>query len=234
MNFAEHLAKLRKAREATVAKMAALHEGAAAEARVFTEAEQSAFDTCEAEIKALDKQIASTESVEKLMANSDTLKPVVEPTGTSVVVGQRANPRISVERNLPKGTVFTRYAMALAASKGNLTAAAEMAKNNWGDSTPEVYNILKSAVAAGTTTDTNWAKPIADYKIAANEFIDLLRPATIIGKMAGFRRVPFNVRIPRQTSGATVGWVGQAGGKPVSKLQFDSVTIPLTKVAGIV
>jgi HK97 family phage major capsid protein len=68
----------------------------------------------------------------------------------------------------------------------------------------------------------------------ASEFIELLRPQTFIGRIEGFRRVPFNIRIPRQTAGSTVGWVGEGLSKPVSKLAFDSVTFPWAKVAGIV
>jgi hypothetical protein len=79
-----------------------------------------------------------------------------------------------VVRNLAKGTAFTRYAMALAASKGNLVQAAETAKQ-WKESTPEVERVLKAAVAAGTTTDSAWASPLVDYRMMAEEFIELLR-----------------------------------------------------------
>jgi len=68
----------------------------------------------------------------------------------------------------------------------------------------------------------------------ASEFIELLRPATIIGKISGFRRVPFNVSMPRQTAGSTVGWVGQAKPKPVGELAFDTVSLGMAKAAGII
>jgi HK97 family phage major capsid protein len=67
-----------------------------------------------------------------------------------------------------------------------------------------------------------------------SEFLELLRPATILGKVSGFRQVPFNVTIASQTGGGTYQWVGQGAPKPVGKLQFGSVSLTITKCAGIV
>lgn len=145
----------------------------------------------------------------------------------------RGGAYIEVKSNLPKGTSFTRYAMALARSKGNLMQAAEIAKG-WHDSTPEVETVLRAAVAAGTTTDSAWAAPLVQYQTMANEFIELLRPETIIGKINGLRRVPFNVKMPGQTSASSVGWVGEGKPKPVSALAFNTTTLGFSKVAGIV
>ena len=113
-----------------------------------------------------------------------------------------------MHRNLPKGTAFTRYAMALARSRGNVMAAAEIAKQAWGSTTPK-WNVLRAAVAAGTTTDATWAAPLAPYQNMQSEFIELLRPMTVLGQINGLRAIPFHVNMPRQTSGASAGWVGQ-------------------------
>jgi len=254
MNLQEMLKNLLAQRTGVIDKMGAIHEGATKEARLFTDAEQKSFDDLQKEVADLDKQIKSTEAMVKLMGDRAASDPAAAPTNTdpshtlpagqptSNVYGGKGTAlelpgsgrSISVRHNLAKGTLFTRYAMALAASKGNLHQAAEIAQNFWGNSTPEVARVLKAAVAAGTTTDANWAKPLAEYQQMASEMIELLGPETIVGRMQGLRRVPMNVRIPRQTAGTSVGWVGQGGYKPVGKLQFDSVVIPPTKVAGIV
>jgi HK97 family phage major capsid protein len=144
---------------------------------------------------------------------------------------------------LPKGTAFVRYAMALMAAKGNRAEALEMVRQNkgWKDSTPQVEaalrapaQIIKAPVAAGTTTADGWAAELADYTYMANEFIEFLRPQTIIGKIPGIRNVPFNVRIPLQDSGASVGWVGEGARKPLTKLHFDTIEFRFAKAAGIV
>jgi HK97 family phage major capsid protein len=147
------------------------------------------------------------------------------------------------------GQAFTRFVAACALSKGNLLQAVELAKR-WEHETPEVLEVLRhaatvgsttdprwvqrAAVAIGNTTDTGWAKPLVNYTQMSSEFIELLRPETIYGRMTGFRRVPFNVKIPRQTAGAAAGWVGEGLSKPVSRLTFDDVTFPFAKIAVIV
>lgn len=163
----------------------------------------------------------------------------------------RANPLI------PKGTAFVRYACALAMSKGVVMQAYQIAKK-WDTSTPEVASVLKlaleaggttgfygqdgapitqhvkTAVAAGNTTDTNWASPLVQYNNMASEFVELLRPKTIIGRLQGLRRVPFNIRFASTTSGSSMAWVGQGLGKPVSKMQLSTNTLGFAKAAGIV
>jgi HK97 family phage major capsid protein len=67
-----------------------------------------------------------------------------------------------------------------------------------------------------------------------SEFIELLRPETIVGKLTQLRAVPFNVRIPGQISGSSVAWVGETAPKPVSALGFQDITLRFNKLAGIV
>lgn len=258
MNYAEILKKLRDQRAEKLAAMQTLHEKAVQESRTFDADEATKFKELKGQIEALDVQIASTETMEKLAGASSNLQRITETTpgagaaegaagstgaaGTPGATGAategsgatvREGARIAVVRNLPKGTAFTRYAMALAASKGNLMQAVETARH-WEGSTPEVLRVLRAAVAAGTTTDAAWAAPLVDYRTMAEEFIELVRAQTILGRMAGLRNVPFNVRIPRQTAGATVGWVGEGAPKPVSRMSFDTTQLPMSKIAGIV
>jgi HK97 family phage major capsid protein len=89
-------------------------------------------------------------------------------------------------------------------------------------------------VTAGSTTDTTWGGPLVNYQVLTSEFIEYLRPLTIIGRMPGLTRVPFNVKIQRQTGAATVNWVGQGAPKPLTSLAFDSLTLDLAKIAGII
>lgn len=196
----------------------------------MAEAEQEKFDELTAEIKAVDGDLKRMREMAELTKEK---AETVEGKDSESAGKSRAGVHIEMKSNLPKGTAFTRYAIALCRAKGQLMQAAEIAKG-WKDSTPEVETVLRSAVAAGTTTDSAWAGPLVQYQIMANEFIELLRPETIIGKINGLRRVPFNVKMPSQTSGSTVGWVGEGKPKPVSSLAFDTVTLGYNKAAGIV
>ena len=232
MKLSEMLAALKKQREEQINKMTALHTKAAEEGRVFDDPEQSAFDELKASIEKIDKQIESTEAMEILVAKKAVSVVAADPNAEAglIVPGR---PSIQHVRNLPKGTAFTRYAMALIQSRGNLPQALEVAKAHCAD-TPEVIAVLRAAVSAGTTTDPVWAKPLVEYTNMTGEFIELLRPETIIGRIPGFRMVPFNIKMPRQTSGASANWVGEGAPKPLSKLGFDNVTLPEANIAVII
>ncbi|HKV17361.1 MAG TPA: phage major capsid protein [Reyranella sp.] len=237
----KHIEALRKKRNGHLDAMTALSELAANENRLFTADEQKAFDKDQAEVTDIDAQIVRFELAEKQIAG--TAKPAPDPTKpqqTAEVVPFKAFP----------GQSFTRFVGALALSKGNLMQAAEFAKR-WEHQTPEVYALLKhavhvgntndpqawlqrAAVAVGTTTDPVWAAPLVQYTHMTSEFIELLRAATVFNLLRGFTPIPFNVKIPRQTAGASAGWVGEGLSKPVSRLTFDDVTVPWAKIAVIV
>jgi HK97 family phage major capsid protein len=55
-----------------------------------------------------------------------------------------------------------------------------------------------------------------------------------MGQITGFRRVPFNIKMPAQVSGSSANWVGEGAPKPVSALAFNTVTLGFSKAAGIV
>jgi HK97 family phage major capsid protein len=141
--------------------------------------------------------------------------------------------------------------MALIASKGNMMQAEQIARNYWRDTTPQLAELFRAigqcggaesfvaqtraASSAATTTNPAWAGVLVYAQTMASEFIELLRPKTILGKLPDLRRVPFNTRMIRQLSGvSTAGWVGQGMSKPVGDLTLDAVTMPFTKVAVIV
>lgn len=231
MNIAEQISAFETKRAAMVAANTTIMQKAAGEGATLDASQKEEFDGNEADIKEIDEHLARLKSMQKSLG--ETATPVDGKTAKEGAAS-RSGTRVEVKGvNLPKGTAFTRYAMALARSKGNLMQAAEIAKG-WNDSTPEVETILKAAVNAGTTTDTTWAKPLVEYQNMASEFAELLRPATIIGRIPGLRRVPFEIKIPRQTGGSTVGWVGEGTPKPVSALAFDQVSLGRAKTAGIV
>jgi HK97 family phage major capsid protein/HK97 family phage prohead protease len=165
----------------------------------------------------------------------DGATPVTGATDPAKAATVRAGLSVSNPRSLlPKGTAFTRYAMAIGRAKGDTMLALEFAKQ-WKDSTPEVELMIKAAVAPGTTTGATWAMPLVPpTTTASGEFLELLRPATIIGNLPQLRNVPFNTSVPAQTGGGTYNWVGQAKPKPLTALAFATVSLGFAKIAGIV
>ena len=229
MKTSERIAELLKQRETKVTALATLADTSETEGRAMNEDELRAFDECDTEIKSIDSNVERLRKLEATLAR-----------GAEQVNG----PRIQViERPKPeKGIRFARYVQAIAFTKGNMMQAMEIAKQQWQD-TPEVADILRAqafgvtraAIAAGTTVDPIWAAPLAAASQVSGELIELVRAEAMLGRLTGVRRVPFNVRIPRETVAlGTAGWVGQGNSKPVGKAGYDLVTIPPTKAALIV
>lgn len=231
VKISEQLIQFDNRRKGATERMEAIMAKSAEEGRTLDVAESEEYDTLAGEIKSIDSHIERLKAHEAQMVSraAPVTPDAGQPAGSSVRI---ASEPISVRRNLPKGTGFTRYAMALAVSKGNLLQA-ERVSQNWKD-TPEVNLVLRAAVDAGTTSDTTWAGPLVQYQDLVSEFIELLRNETILGRMNAVRRVPFNVRIPRQTSGATGSFVGEGAPVPVREQAYDNVLLPWSKASAIV
>lgn len=184
-------------------------------------AERETLTRVTTDIKTLDGDIAAWREMQELQVKSATPVSGFSPYG-----------RVSVTPNVPQGTAFVRYVCAQVAARKAGVDPAAWAAARWNDSTPEVALALKAAVAPGTATDATWAGPLVQTNIS-NDFIELLRAATIIDKITGFNTVPFNTKVPAQTGGGTFNWVGEMKPKPVTAMAFSSVTLDWAKVAGI-
>jgi len=187
-------------------------------------------DTLLKEVPALTSRVKQLQTVEDAQAiQSRPLIPAATRTGTAKPVVE-VLPRI-------KGQLFTRYAMAVAAGRGSLSDTLAYAKRF--TDTPEVAAYAKAMhfkADPGTTevASPSWGGELAYPNTIETEFVELLRPETIIGKVSGFRPVPFNIPIITQTGGSTFGWVGEAGTKQVSELSFQRDTLGKSKAAGII
>ena len=254
MNLNERIKALRVQRAAVLKKSTELSDKAAKENRLFTDDEQKEFDGLLAEVGQIDKNLEGLLAQERLLATS--ADPVQQPGNDPNLIRDPSDPSTPRFTDMRQrkfkpfpGQEFTRYVMAIAHSKGQLQLAYNIAKR-WELETPGVCAIIdaqlktglrltdvlgeqRAAVAAGTTQDPTWAGPLVYAANLTAEFIDLLRPQTVVGRLT-LRPVPFNVRIPRQTTGSVANWVGEGLSKPVSKLDFDAITIPWAKMACII
>lgn len=238
VNIAEQIRAFEAKRAAAADRMAAIMEKAGEEGRTLDAAEQEEYDGLATEVKSVDAHLVRLRDLEKTSVQKATR--IVAEAGESAEGALRVRSGASivqVERKLDKGIEFARYAMALGAAKGNIHQAFEIAKSRFSDS-PRVVNVLKAAVAAGTTTDVDWASDLVEYNQFAGDFVEYLRPRTIIGRFGAggvpsLRAVPFNVNIRAQTSGGTGYWVGQGAPKPLTKFNFDNIYLGWAKVANI-
>lgn len=251
----EMIADLAATRAVLAAALATLTTKASTEGRTMDSAEAEEFDTKSDEIDAIDADIKRYERLEKSMVA--TARPV-DGKPTSSAASNARDPSNTLQLRQAKnddpktkGLEFVRYAMALVAAKGDPQRALAIARNkmpNEGrvlkvleaqcNSGQRMGEVLKANVAAGTTTDATWASPLLDYQVFAGDFIEYLRPQTILGKFGtpgipSLRAIPFNVHIKGQTSGGQGYWVGQGAAKPVTKFDFNDTYAPWAKVAAI-
>jgi HK97 family phage major capsid protein len=142
---------------------------------------------------------------------------------------------------LPAGTAFARFVMlqCLRERYGVKAALDEAAKLT---NTPQVYATLeahmlgtKAAVAAGTTSDSTYAAPLAQFGIA-QEPLQLLRGASILGALESrMRRIPFRTKVARETGSGTGGaWIGEGLGTPVAATAYDTISQECYKAAKII
>jgi HK97 family phage major capsid protein/HK97 family phage prohead protease len=235
MTIQEQISNFENTRAAKAAAMNALMTKAADEGVTLDQAQTEEYDTFAGEVKSIDAHLNRLRELEKANQLSATrITSTTESVAASELRGgSQTTSVVSVKSMLPKGTAFTRMCMALASSKGDSFQAIERAKM-WKDSTPEVELMVKAAVAVGTTTDSTWAGPLVVSQPLIDEFLELLRPKTLLGRIPGLKQVPFNVSIHSQTTGGTYGWVGQNKPKPVTKADYAAVTLTFNKAAGII
>jgi hypothetical protein len=124
-----------------------------------------------------------------------------------------------------RGLTAVRYVKSLAAAKADpLAAIAYAAGQNWRD-TPNVVTALKAS-AMNTDDQSALLGPVGF------DFSEFLRPQTIIGRLAGLRKVPFQTRVLQQDAGVSASWTGEAQPAPVSRASFSGETLALLKVMG--
>lgn len=236
--IAEQLQALKETRDATAKKMGDVTQKSLDEGRSMNTAEAEEFDEAEATIKTLDADISRLTRLEAMQMSkatpaADQVKAVADLPARSGVDFAT----VKTTETLEKGIGFARYGMCLIASKGDINLAKNIAERRFPND-EKLNLIMKEAVAAGTTTDPDWAGNLVAHNDLSTDFIEYLRPRTIIGQFGAgnvpaLRRVPFNVHIKGQTSGASAGWVGEGYGKPVTSAGYSDVYLGWAKVAAI-
>lgn len=236
--FKEQIAAFEATRAAKAAELQDLAQKSGAEGETMSAEDQEAFDTLQGEIEAIDAQLKRLKIAEKL--NVEQAKAVPQNDDGAAGKPARVPATVRAKSNLEPGVRFARMAMCLARAKyfqreGRLVSPEDIyrSEKRWMDTAPDVPLALKAAVNAGDSTTATWASEWAYAQDIASEFIEYLRPMTLIGRIAGWRNVPFNIRVGGATSGTTAYWVGQGAAIPASQMASTSVSLGITKVAGL-
>jgi len=227
----------------------------ATDGRTLDAAEAEEYDTLEQEIEATKTHIGRLEKM--LTMNVAKAVPVDNSPNAKAVAANRSAPAIvHTTKNEEKGIGFIKFALSMYAGKGDVSSAKSFAENHFADDvrlkgvlsaaaaagnvvgSSFVEAVSKAAVAAGVTTNGPWAGALVDYRNLSSEFIEFLRPRTIVGQFGlngvpALRSVPFNVRIPGKTGAGTAAWVGEGYAKPVTSSAYEAVELKWSKIAAI-
>lgn len=238
------------------ARMEAIMNGAAEKGETLDAAQETEYDDLSAEVGRIDKHLARLNDMAKVAASK-----AVQAVGDSpeTASASRGGARIEVlTPKLEKGIGFARFAMCMGAAQGNPVIAREIAKEHYPEYVP-LHNILrlpmakggvqldtvrrldmqrKTAVAGGSTSHSDHHSALVNYQDLAGEFVEFLRPRTIIGQFGlgnipSLRRVPFNIRVPRQTTKAGGYWTGEGLPKLLTSFNTEQITLDFFKAATI-
>lgn len=243
MNYAEQIKSFKDTMEQKKLRQKELIE--AAEGRTLDAAESEEFDTITDELAATETHLKRLEVMEK--ANASTATAVTDVTKQ---VSRMPSVVAKNTEKLEPGILFARYAMCKMASQNNPAMAVEIAKSQYPQHEglvktldleargQKMQGLMKATVEAGTTLDTTWAAPLVDYQNFAGDFVEFLRPRTILGQFGtngipSLNRIPFNVRIAGQTTGGQAYWVGEGAPKPLTSFDFNDTELRWNKIATI-
>lgn len=127
---------------------------------------------------------------------------------------------------------FSRLIIALSAAGGDVQNAALVYRARWPNS--KGCDLIEKAATSAGSMDGEWGIELAPLEPLAAAYLEVMRPLTVMGRLEGLRDVPLNVKFPRQTGAASVGWTREGSTIQVSALAFDEISLPPAKIAGLV
>lgn len=225
--YQERIQAIEAAKAATLARMNEIQTKAEGEGRSKDAEERQQFDDLVAEAKAFEAELADLKQLEQL--NREAAKPVEGDTVKSAAASR--GPTIIIPKGDPdekfEGQFFTRRVIAKALAFMEQRPVGQIAAERWGKTHPQLVEVIKAGVAAGSTgTATgDWGSELvqADARYMG-DFIEYLYGRTVFHQLA-LREVPENVTIKGQDGAATAYWVGEGKAIPVTSMDFMDVTL---------
>lgn len=236
MNIEEQIKSFEGTRQAKAARMSEIMQKAGESGSTLDAQQTEEYDGLAAEVKSIDDHLNRLNELQKM--NLTKAKPVSQVQNLQAAGESRNFVQVKNTQKLAPGVRLARVAKCIGIAKGNLPQAETIARSIYQDDDATV-NVLKTAVAAGTTSNTTWAgNLVGDETGVFADFVEFLRPQTILGRFGfdgipSLRRVPFRVPLIGQTSGGSGYWVGEGKPKPLTKFDFSRTTLEPLKVANI-
>lgn len=230
MKLAESLKGYQDAHAAKVAERLQTVQKSVDSGRTADAAELETISTLNDEIDSLAAQI----TLVKGLVDAD-IATAAAVTGTKEMPQAPARgPAVPVTTaRAEKGLAMAQAVRLKFQSGGNPFYAAQLAESQKQSIDPRVYDMVKAAVPAAQTGNAAWAGNLVTQGGVIGDFVEFLRPMTLIGRIPGMRNVPFNVPLIGQTSGGAGYWVGEGQAKPLTQWAYGTNILQPLKVANI-
>ncbi len=181
------------------------------------------------------------ENIEKLdehieyLTRSNAVLTKAKPVGRSNDGVDVGNGNFQFQKlNKEPGIAFAQYLRCVYKSNGSDFVARQIAKEMYRDD-PRIAMLFKADVPAAAVTQDNWGQDFVNTDGGPfQEFLEYVRPLTIVGQLTGATRVEFLKPVGTQTGGGEGYWVGEGIAKPLTSFAAAITRLPPTKVANIV
>lgn len=236
-SIAEQISAFQDTRKAKAVRMDEIMDEAGAKGETLNAEQKEEYDTLAAELKELDEHLGRLE----LRHQSDvaTARAVAGDSANDATRTRTVPATVKAAAKVEPGIRFARLARCKGLAAKTNSDVLRVAESLYGQRDPEIVNIVKANVSAGSTISGNWAANlVGDETSAFADFVEWLRPQTILGKFGNggipsLRRVPFRVPLVGQTAGGQGYWVGEGKAKPLTAFDFSRTTLEPLKVANI-
>jgi hypothetical protein len=249
MGYETQIAAFSEQRAAKSAAQKAIMDEAGAKGETLDAQQQEDFDALQGEIEAIDAHLKRLDIIEKAVGRTAT--PVAGATADEGSAARGGvDIRVKAQPKLEPGIGLARLVKCYGMAKGDMNQASRIAGLRYGEDSNAFgtlksladrgfMSIEKAEVPAGSTLADSWAEDlVGDTTSAFADFVEYLRPQTILGKFGtngipSLRRVPFRTPLISQTGGGAGYWVGEGKAKPLTSFDFARTTLEPLKVANI-
>ena len=238
MNYQENIDAFKKKREGLALDLKTLTDSIVNKGETADSDQEAKSNALVGEIQTIDKHLTMLTNVDSI-SKGFVISAAPSANGDVHQQSVSSRPYISVSQTKQEpGIGLARVVKCLGKARGNVMLAEQLARNMYKDD-PRVEMVIKAAVAAGETGVSAWAGfLVGDETSLVAEFLEYLRPKTIIGQFGqgnipSLSRIPFRTPFLTQTTAGEGYWTGEGKGKGLTQFNGSRATLEPLKVANI-
>ena len=227
--YTEQISSFEATRQAKAADRNAIMQKAAEDGATLSAEQKTQYDALDAEIKEIAEHLTRLRALEV-----ETKAAAVPVAGTDPAAAAASRVGvIQVKDQTPPGIGFARAVMCkMQAFQEYRERRGDRERTLSARPARSISSSRPRCRRRRRRMRPTWARSSIRSNLAG-EFLEFLRPMTIVDRIPNLRRVPPNVRIIGQTTGGTGYWVGQGAAKPVTRFGVAPTTLGFAKVAAI-